>query len=53
MKQREPTSNALLLAANSLLLSALSANDPGRRKELEKKVSKIADLILVGLGKRS
>jgi len=49
----QSTANAILLATNSLLPYSLSANELGRRKELEKKVSKIADLILVGLIKRS
>jgi len=49
----QSTTNAILLATNSLLPYSLSANELGRRKELEKKVSKIADLILVGLIKRS
>jgi hypothetical protein len=47
------TTNAILLATNSLLPYSLSASELGRRKELEKKISKIADLILVGLIKRS
>ena len=49
----QSTTNAILLATNSLLPYSLSANELGRRKELEKKISKIADLILVGLIKRS
>lgn len=49
----QSTTNAILLATNSLLPYSLSASELGRRKELEKKVSKIADLILLGLIKRS
>jgi AcrR family transcriptional regulator len=49
----QPTANAILLATNSLLPYSLSVNELGRRKELEKKISKIADLILIGLIKRS
>ncbi len=49
----ESTTHAILLATNSLLPYSLSASELGRRKELEKKISKIADLILVGLIKRS
>ncbi|HEU0145241.1 MAG TPA: TetR/AcrR family transcriptional regulator [Nitrososphaera sp.] len=49
----QSTTNAILLATNSLLPYSLSANELGRRKELEKKISKIADLILIGLIKRS
>ena len=49
----ESTTNAILLATNSLLPYSLSANELGKRKELEKKISKIADLILIGLIKRS
>ena len=47
------TADAILLATNSLLPYSLSANELGKRKELEKKISKIADLILIGLIKRS
>lgn len=53
VEEIESTTNAILLATNSLLPYSLSANELGRRKELEKKISKIADLILVGLIKRS
>lgn len=49
----QSTANAILLATNSLLPYSLSANELGKRKELEKKISKIADLILIGLIKRS
>lgn len=49
----ESTTTAILLATNSLLPYSLSASELGRRKELEKKISKIADLILTGLIKRS
>lgn len=49
----QSTTNAILLATNSLLPYSLSASELGRRKELEKKISKIADLILIGLIKRS
>jgi TetR/AcrR family fatty acid metabolism transcriptional regulator len=49
----EATTNALLLATNSLLPYSLSVSELGRRKELEKKISKIADLILNGLLKRT
>jgi TetR/AcrR family fatty acid metabolism transcriptional regulator len=47
------TTNAILLATNSLLPYSLSAGELGRRKELERKISKIADMILSGLIKRS
>jgi AcrR family transcriptional regulator len=53
VEEIQSTTNAILLATNSLLPYSLSANELGRRKELEKKISKIADLILVGLIKRS
>lgn len=49
----QSTTNAILLATNSLLPYSLSANELGKRRELEKKISKIADLILIGLIKRS
>ena len=49
----QSTANAILHATNSLLPYSLSASELGRRKELEKKISKIADLILIGLIKRS
>lgn len=49
----ESTTTAILLATNSLLPYSLSASELGRRKELEKKISKIADLILNGLLKRN
>ena len=49
----QSTTNAILLATNSLLPYSLSASELGRRKELERKISKIADLILIGLIKRS
>ncbi len=47
------TTNAILSATNSLLPYSLSVSELGRRRELEKKISKIADLILTGLIKRS
>jgi AcrR family transcriptional regulator len=53
VKEIQSTATAILLATNSLLPYSLSAGELGRRKELEKKISKIADLILVGLIKRS
>ncbi|HEX9929762.1 MAG TPA: TetR/AcrR family transcriptional regulator [Pyrinomonadaceae bacterium] len=53
VEEIQSTTNAILLATNSLLPYSLSANELGKRKELEKKISKIADLILVGLIKRS
>jgi AcrR family transcriptional regulator len=53
VEEIESTTNAILLATNSLLPYSLSASELGRRKELEKKISKIADLILSGLIKRS
>ena len=53
VEEIQSTANAILLATNSLLPYSLSASELGRWKELEKKVSKIADLILVGLIKRS
>lgn len=53
VEETQSTTNAILFATNSLLPYSLSANELGRRKELERKISKIADLILVGLIKRS
>jgi AcrR family transcriptional regulator len=53
VEEIETTTDAILLATNSLLPYSLSASELGRRKELEKKISKIADLILSGLIKRS
>ena len=49
----QSTANAILLATNSLLPYSLSASELGRRKELENKISEKADLILIGLIKRS
>lgn len=43
------TAYALLLATNALLPYNLSANELGQRTEVEKKVSRIADLLLHGL----
>jgi AcrR family transcriptional regulator len=44
-----PTAHALLLATNALLPYNLSAGELGQRTDLEKKVSRIADLLLRGL----
>ena len=49
----QSTTEAILLVTNSLLPYSLSTSELGRRKELEKKISKIADLILLGLIQRS
>lgn len=43
------TAYALLLATNSLLPYSLSPGELGRRSDVEKKVSRIADLLLCGL----
>lgn len=47
------TAHALLNATNSLLPYSLSANELGKRKDIEKKVVEIADLVLFGLIKRN
>jgi AcrR family transcriptional regulator len=44
-----PTAESLLLATNSLLPYALSAKELGRRKDVEAKANRIADLLLHGL----
>jgi TetR/AcrR family fatty acid metabolism transcriptional regulator len=46
------TANDLLIATNSLLPYSLSAIELGDRKELEKKVSSLANLLLSGLKRR-
>ena len=43
------TAYALLLATNALLPYSLSPGELGRRSDVEKKVSRIADLLLCGL----
>ena len=53
IEELQSTTNAILLATNSLLPYSLSVNELVKRKELEKKSSKIADLVLDGLIKRS
>ena len=45
------TAEALLLATNSLLPYALSARDLGRRKDVEARVGRVADLLLYGLAR--
>ena len=47
------TAHALLNATNSLLPYSLSANELGKRKDIEKKAAEIADLVLFGLIKRN
>lgn len=44
-----PAAETLLLATNSLLPYALSARELGRRKDVEAKAGRIADLLLFGL----
>ena len=43
------TAEALLLATNSLIPYALSARELGRRKDVEARVGRVADLLLFGL----
>jgi AcrR family transcriptional regulator len=43
------TAHSLLLATNSLLPYSLSTQELGERKEIEKRVSSLADLLLKGL----
>ena len=50
-EDRLETAHALLLATNTLLPFSLSAQELGERDEVEKKASKIADLLLEGLEK--
>jgi hypothetical protein len=45
------TAEALLLATNSLLPYALSARELGRRKDVEARVGRVADLLLYGLAR--
>lgn len=45
----EATAEALLLATNSLLPYALSARELGRRKVVEARAGRVADLLLYGL----
>jgi AcrR family transcriptional regulator len=45
----EETSRSLLIATNSLLPYSLSTQELGERKEIEKRVSALADLLLKGL----
>ena len=47
------SARSLLLATNSLLPYSLSAQELGERKEIEKRVSMLADLLLNGLVARS
>jgi AcrR family transcriptional regulator len=44
---------AVLLATNSLLPYALSARELGRRKDVEARAARVADLLLSGLCRRS
>ncbi len=46
------TARSLLLATNSLLPYSLSTQELGERKEIEKRISALADLLLNGLVKR-
>lgn len=46
------TAHTLLLATNALLPSSLSVRELGKRASLEKKVSRIADLLVEGLRSR-
>lgn len=43
------TAEALIWASNSLLPYSLTSKELGKRKEIEMRVSKIADLLLIGL----
>lgn len=52
LKDPSTAANAVLDATNALLPYSLSAYELGDRKELERKVSAVADLILNGLKKR-
>jgi AcrR family transcriptional regulator len=52
LKDPASAANAVLDATNALLPYSLSAYELGDRKELERKVSTVADLILNGLKKR-
>ena len=45
----DETARSLLLATNSLLPYSLSAQELGERKEIEKRVSALADLLLKGM----
>jgi len=45
----DETARSLLLATNSLLPYSLSTQELGERKEIEKRVSALADLLLKGL----
>jgi AcrR family transcriptional regulator len=47
----EAAAEALLLATNSLLPYALSAKELGRRKDVEARVGRVADLLLYGLAR--
>jgi hypothetical protein len=44
--------HTLLLATNALLPYSLSPRELGKRKEVEEKVGRIADLLLDGLNRR-
>ena len=46
------TAHALLLATNALLPYSLSARELGERAEIEKKVNRLADILLFGLLRR-
>jgi hypothetical protein len=43
------TAHALLLATNALLPSSLSARELGKRRDVEAKTARIADLLIAGL----
>ena len=47
------TAHTLLLATNALLPSGLTARELGKRKDVERKVERIADLLLNGLIQRT
>jgi AcrR family transcriptional regulator len=52
-KDSRSTAHSLLLATNSLLPYSLTTGQLGKREEIKEKVSRIADLLLVGLLRRS
>ena len=48
----DPVAQALIWATNSLLPYSLTARELGKRKEVEEKASRIADLLLCGIIQR-
>jgi AcrR family transcriptional regulator len=48
----QATAHTLLLATNSLLPSGLSVRELGKRKDVQEKASRIAELLLAGLKRR-